>query len=274
MQTLKEASALLQKAGIDNATQEARWLWQHVMARAWYEPLTEISPEKQLLFQQLLERRCRREPLAQIIGRQPFWSLDFSVNIHTLIPRSDSEVVIETALEALSEKHTPYRLLDLGTGTGCLALTLLYERPEATALAVDISSEALEVARENAEKLQLQNRITFQQTDWAEGITEVFDLIISNPPYIPEGEKTQLMPEVRDYEPHQALFAGEDGLAAYRHIAKQAMPRLKPGGFMVLELGIHQAESVKEIFVAQGLKWLKTRCDLGGIERAIIFQKG
>ncbi len=270
-QALASATLALQQAGCDNAAQEAKWLWEHVSGSHWSEDL--LSAETLAAFEQLIARRCTREPLAQILGHQPFWSLDFCVNKHTLIPRTDSEVVVEAALAYLSETYKPYRLLDLGTGTGCLLLTLLHERPNATGIGVDRSAEALAVAAQNAIRLKQDARSTWLQGDWATGINTTFDMLISNPPYIPEGDMAGLMPEVRDYEPHTALSAGIDGLNDYRSILAQAPALLNPLGYVVLELGIGQASAVKALAAAEGLKHIETRRDLGGIERAIVFCK-
>lgn len=269
---LANAAQSLLHAGIDNAVQEAKWLWEHVTGRHWSENFT---PSAEILstYETLLARRRTREPLSQILGHQPFWSLDFYVNMHTLTPRSDSETVVEAALAQLPETQKPYRLLDLGTGTGCLLLTLLHERPPATGIGIDQSNEALAVAARNANKHNLSARADFRLGDWTKGITESFDLILSNPPYIPETQKATLMPEVRDFEPHQALFGGEDGLDDYRRITAEAPALLKSGGSLVLELGIGQEVAVKELAIAAGLKWKETRRDLNGIERAMILTK-
>lgn len=269
---MANATQQLIQAGCDNAAQEAKWLWEHVTAKHWAEDHT---PDTAALTQlnSLVARRCTREPLSQILGYQPFWSLDFYVNMHTLTPRSDSETVVEAALAQLPETQKPYRLLDLGTGTGCLLLTLLYERPHATGIGIDQSNEALAVAARNANKHNLSARADFRLGDWTKGITENFDLILSNPPYIPETEKAALMPEVRDFEPHRALFSGVDGLDDYRRITAEAPALLKSGGSLVLELGIGQEAAVKQLALAAGLKWKETRRDLNGIERAMILTK-
>lgn len=271
--TLHHAAQQILQAGCENAVQEVRWLWQQATGRHWSEGV-EAEPAAQQKFHEWVARRCKREPLAQIIGHQPFWSLDFYVNQHSLTPRSDSEIVVEAALAQLPETQKPYRLLDLGTGTGCLLLTLLHERPLATGVGVDVSDKALAVAAQNTSGLGLDARVSLRLGNWTEGLTGVFDLIISNPPYIPEGERESLMPEVRDYEPQTALFGGADGLRDYRLILSAAPEFMAASASLVLELGIGQAEAVRQIAHHAGLKWIETRRDLGGIERAIIFRKG
>lgn len=267
---LTHSASRLAAAGCDSPSREAALLWQ-------------AAGEDAARFELLMLRRLAREPISQILGHKAFWSLDFYVNKHTLTPRPDSETVVEAALAILDQKTIldqkkempdkllPFRLLDLGTGSGCLLLSLLHEYPHATGLGVDASEEALAVAAQNAQHLQLAARAKFIRGNWAQGLNETFDMVISNPPYIPRTELASLMPEVRDYEPHAALFAGEDGLEDYRRILAD-MPRLlKPGGHAVLELGIGQAEAVRRIGETAGLTFLHTRKDLGTIERAIVF---
>lgn len=210
--------------------------------------------------------------MAQILGHRAFWTLDFLVNSHTLTPRPDSEIVIETALAHLTDKPilSP-RLLDLGTGTGCLLLSLLAEVPAATGLGIDRSDEALAIARQNAANSGLTSRVAFHSGNWAEGLTERFDMVVSNPPYIPSGDIAGLAPEVRDWEPRLALDGGADGLEAYRAIARALPSLLKPGGAAVLEIGIGQASDVIDLNQSHGLTHRETRRDLGDIDRALLF---
>ncbi len=224
-------------------------------------------------FEELLQRREAREPLSQILGERGFWEHDFIVNQHVLTPRPDSEVLIEEVLKILPDKEKPYQFLDLGTGSGCLILTLLHEYPNATAIAVDKSSEALDVAKRNAHKLDLQNRVEFQEGNWAEGLTEAFDLVISNPPYIPMRDYEGLMPEVRDHEPIMALVGGEDGLDFYRTISAQAPAILQQGGWLIFEVGIGQANQVAALAEQNGFDLHKIRQDYGGVERAVVLRK-
>lgn len=282
---LENAIAQLTAAGCDSPRREAQMLWEHVLSEGGNSPPADAPPTLARLvllgwessseclarFEQLLARRLAREPMSQILGHKPFWSLDFFVNKHTLTPRPDSETVVEAALSLVSDKNSPLRLLDLGTGSGCLLLSLLHELPFATGIGIDASAEALKVATHNATHLQLSHRAEFRQAHWAQGLNETFDMVISNPPYIPLADLASLMPEVRDFEPHSALFAGADGLDDYREILAD-MPRLlNKNGHAVLELGIHQAEAVQAIGESHGLTFISTQSDLNGIERAIIF---
>ena len=229
-------------AGCESPQREAQMIFEHVQG-------------DEARFEELLKRREAREPLSQILGERGFWEHDFIVNEHVLTPRPDSEVLIEEALKCLPNKEKPYRFLDLGTGSGCLILTLLHEFPNASAVAVDKSPEALAVANRNAQKLGFQNRVEFQQADWAESLTEGFDLVISNPPYI------------------MALVGGEDGLEFYRTISAQAPAILQQGGWLIFEVGIGQTDQVAALAEQNGFDLHKIRKDYGGIERAVILQK-
>lgn len=248
----------LAAAGCDSPRREARML-------------AEKARESGEDFEALLQRRLAREPMAQIMGIKGFWSLDFLVNSHTLTPRPESETLIEAALAQIPDRQAPLRILDLGTGSGCLLLTLLHELPNATGSGVDADAQALRVAEDNAGRLNMQRRATFVQGNWAQGITGTFDIVISNPPYIARSDIAALMPEVRDYEPHLALDGGADGLDAYREITA-ALPRLlKRNGIAGFELGAGQAQAVRTLAEAQGLIHRETCRDLAGIERTLIF---
>jgi release factor glutamine methyltransferase len=235
--------------------------------------LREHAAGDEALLDQLIQRRLAHEPVSQIIGSRGFWEHEFIVSRDVLTPRPDSEVLIEEALKCLPDRELPYRFLDLGTGSGCLILSLLHEFPQSKGLAVDASPKALEIAKRNAQQLKMEDRIMFQQGDWAKGLTGAFDLVISNPPYIPAKQKVDLMPEVRDYEPEMALIGGEDGLECYRILSAQTPALLKSGGWLIFEVGIHQAGTVAAMGPQNGLKCHKIRKDYGGIERAVIFTK-
>lgn len=234
----------------------------------YLSPDLEIEEKAVAKFWQMLQRRKNHEPVAKIIGSKAFWKSDFIVNNHTLDPRPDSEVIINAALELLSQK--PANFLDLGTGTGCLILSLLQEFPNSNAIACDISAQALEVAKVNAEILGLSNRITFLQNNWADGLKQKFDLIVSNPPYIPSKDIENLAPDVKNYDPLLALDGGEDGLAPYRYLAEQILTLLNIGAYAILEFGFNQSELVEEIFANNGYKIHKILTDLNNIKRAII----
>ena len=271
---LQSTASRLREAGIENAAKEARWLLAHV-AKIPAERLLLDQPvltsQQREAFEVLVQRRISREPLSHILAHQPFWSLDFYVNMHSLTPRADSETLIEAALAYFPDAEAPRKILDLGTGSGCLLCTLLHEWPHATGLAIDASSAALDVAMKNIQTLGLSERATLQTGNWAEGIEEQFDVVISNPPYIKQADIATLMPEVRDYEPHSALDGGEDGLNDYRAILADAPRLLAPHGIVICELGAGQAGDVQAIGEAAGLRHHETRNDLGGIARAISF---
>lgn len=215
----------------------------------------------------LLARRLRREPLGYILGYREFYGRRFTVAPGVLIPRQDTEILVEAALDV--PVPVAARVLDIGTGSGILAITLQRERPSWQITAVDISSAALEVARRNAEDLEAD--IELVQSDLFQALPPTrFDLIVSNPPYI--GRDEPLEPEVKDHEPPEALFADEDGLAIYRRIAEDALEWLQPNGWLMLEMGHRQAGIVRALFEKEGWKHRGTRPDLSGIPRVVIFQ--
>jgi len=253
------------QAGIENPRREARILLAAahgtdaagLMARDMVDPAS---------YEKLMGRRIAREPLAYITGHKEFWGLRFAVSPATLIPRPDSETLIEAALTL----PVCESVLDLGTGTGCLMLAILHERPNAWGIGVDISPAAAALARQNARALGLEERSVFYAGFWAEALEHKFDLILSNPPYIPAADIAGLMPEVAKYEPASALAGGPDGLAAYHDIIA-ALPRLlAENGAAVLELGAGQAPYVMQIAADAGFL-SQTRQDLSGVERALIL---
>jgi release factor glutamine methyltransferase len=220
-----------------------------------------------------VKKRQQRIPMAQIFGEKEFWSLSFKVSRDTLTPRPDSETLIEATLKVISDKAAPLKILDLGTGTGCLLITLLSELPNSSGIGVDISEEALIIANENANRLNLTARSSFIKSDWFEGIKGVqkFDIIISNPPYIGLLEKPDLAPEVLKHEPHIALFAGEDGLDDYRFIANNVKPYMKDNTVLIFEIGHLQAKSVAGIFNCAGFQDVSIYKDLGGRNRCLVM---
>ncbi|KIH75943.1 [protein release factor]-glutamine N5-methyltransferase [Geoalkalibacter ferrihydriticus] len=217
-------------------------------------------------FRALVARRARREPLAYILGEAEFWSLSFKVSSGVLIPRPDTEVLVE---EALACGPAEARVLDVGTGSGALAVALVVERPAWQMTALDVSNLALEVATGNAARHGVRERIRFLLGDLAHLPEEEFDLIIANPPYIPSDDLSGLMADVRDFEPHLALDGGADGLAAYRALASQAPTRLSPGGWLLVEIGQGQEVAVTELFQQAGLGEIHTRADYAGIIRVV-----
>ncbi len=274
--SIMEASEILQTAEVENPRREARLLACHFfdidMAKVLGRPELEISEDQVVVFQQGVARRANREPMSHILGEKEFWGLPFKVNQHTLTPRPDSETLIEAVLEKIEDKSAPLHILDLGTGTGCLLLSLLSEYPNAQGIGVDLSEAALAVAKENAQSLGLSERMKFVQGSWFEGITGKFDIIISNPPYIPRRDEGILEPEVAEYEPHMALFGGMDGLHCYRAITMEAGVFLNPNGLLILEIGVHQAEDVSGLVGESGFKEIIVKKDLAGIERCVMGQ--
>lgn len=273
---LRMASLSLAEAGIDSAGLDARLLLGEALGiepvQLLAHPERVVTAAEASLFQTLVARRARRQPLAQILGRREFWSLEFRVTADTLAPRPDSETVVETALAEIADRAAPLRLLDLGTGTGCLLLSLLHELPQASGIGVDFSAAALAVACANAASLGLADRAAFRRARWGEGLDERFDLIVSNPPYIPSAEIDQLMPEVARYEPRMALDGGVDGLDAYRAIATDVGRLLSPRGRMAVEIGATQADSAGAILAAAGLAVTAVRRDLAGHPRCLILR--
>lgn len=218
-------------------------------------------------FEALLARRLNHEPMAYILGERAFWTLNLSVGPGVLIPRPDSETIVEAALVHFG-KAGPVSILDLGTGSGALLLACLDHWRGATGLGIDRSEEALGYARINAVRHGLEDRVRFQPGNWCEGITETFDLILCNPPYVESA--AALSPQVRDYEPASALFAGADGLDDYRVLIPQLPARLNPDGIAVLELGAGQAPAVAAMARAHGLD-SDCRKDLAGHDRALVL---
>lgn len=269
---LRRGAARLRAAGVATARLDARILLGAVLER---EPASLLPGETRPVgqaagnrYDSLIDRRAAREPVGRILGRREFYGRVFRITPATLEPRPDSETTVDLALECLGGAN---HILDVGTGTGCLLITLLAERPEATGLGTDISNEAVVTAAENADNLGIGNRAGFRQGDWLAGIETRFDLLVSNPPYIPDGRIGSLMPEVRDHDPRMALAGGDDGLTAYRAIFAQAERVLAPGGRIVVEIGAGQQDEVGAIAAAQGFEAVKTAFDLGGHIRAMAF---
>jgi release factor glutamine methyltransferase len=223
------------------------------------------APER---FRTMVERRRAGEPVAYITGRRAFWNIELHVGPGVLIPRPDSEVLIASALEHFEGTAGPKRILDLGTGPGTLLLAALDLWPQATGLGVDLSRQALTYASSNARRLGFENRVRFSVGDWAKGLKERFDLILCNPPYVAEG--AELGPGVREYEPDEALFAGAEGLDAYRVLAPQLPGLLNEGGLAAVEIGHDQAEAVTALLSRGGLQ-ARVANDLGGRPRALLL---
>lgn len=267
------AAGRLDAAGVASSRLDARLLVAHAAGlppeAVTLNPGHALDPEAAARVAMLVERRLAGEPVAKIVGRREFWSLEFGTTADTLDPRPDSETLIETALRLLPERKAPLSVLDLGTGTGCLLLAILSERPTAIGLGVDRSVAALVVARNNARRLGLAGRALFAAADWATGISKRFDCLVANPPYIRTQEIERLEPEVARHEPREALDGGPDGLDAYRKIAPQIANRLTPNGVALFEVGVGQWMAVCDILAQQGLRISGVFRDLAGIERVV-----
>ena len=226
-----------------------------------------LNADELTAYRERVRRRGLREPLQYILGETEFWSLSFMVSPAVLVPRADTEVLVE---EALSRLAVADRVLDVGTGSGAIAIALAHERSDLQVTALDCSEAALEVARSNARRNGLAERVVCVAGDLAALPAGPFEMVVSNPPYIPSRDWAELMPEVRDHEPRLALDGGEDGLEAYRQLAAQAEQLLTPGGWLLVEVGIGQAEEVSDLFAAAGMVEVGQRDDYAGIPRVVM----
>lgn len=272
---LDEATAQLRRAGIESPRREARLLLRYAIGGPAGEiPMGTLAiPQESVeLFSAALHRRCRHEPFAYITGKREFWSLPLAVSRDVLIPRPETETLIESALHEFPCRDTPLRVLDLGTGSGCLLLAFLSERPHATGIGVDVSVEALRVAARNARDLSLERRANFVRSWWTSGIAGHFDIILANPPYIRRADLRGLGPEVAQYEPQLALDGGQDGLRAYREIAAELPRSLSGSALLFAEAGYGQAMEIRDIFAAAKFEHEKTACDLAGVARCVVMR--
>ena len=273
-QALSDAERRFVAAGIDSARADSRILMSHATgldrAQVLTRPDAPLSSRALARLACMTERRVAREPVALITGLREFWSLPLKVTRATLVPRPDSETLIEAALAALPDRTWPYRVLDLGTGSGCLLLALLSELPNATGLGVDASRAALRVARTNARRFELAGRASFVAGDWGRALDARFDVILSNPPYVRDADWAVLDEDVRRYEPKAALLAGADGLDAYRALAPDVLRLLAPGGLFVGEFGLGQSTLVQRVLADVGLAVRAIHCDLSGIPRCLL----
>jgi release factor glutamine methyltransferase len=273
---LCQAGQLLRAAAIPNPRHEARLLLGHATGATaealLRDPRAPVPPAAAARFRAALAARLDATPMAHILGRQGFWTLDLAVSPATLIPRPDSESLVEAALAAFPDTQAPLRMLDLGTGTGCLLLAVLAERPRASGIGVDAIPAAAALAAANAARNGLADRAAFLAGNWADALAGRFDLVLSNPPYIEAAAIPGLMPEVARHEPRSALDGGADGLDAYRHLAAILPGLLAPGGAAVLELGAGQRAAVESFATAAGLTPAGCRQDLGGIDRALVLR--
>jgi release factor glutamine methyltransferase len=274
---VRAAAASLAAAGVPEPAADARVLAQTAFGldRAGLLAGRDARPEEgdRARYAALIARRAAREPVSRIVGRREFWSLEFGLSPATLDPRPDSETLVEAALAALDDRAARWRLLDLGTGTGCLLLALLSELPAAYGLGVDRSAAALAVARGNAGRFGLAGRAAFLAADWAAGLAGRFDLVVANPPYVATAEIAALAPEVAGFDPPAALDGGADGLDAYRAIAPALPDLLAEGGRAVLEIGAKQADAVEDLLAAAGLGPARRHRDLAGHTRALEIRR-
>ncbi|NJM29537.1 MAG: peptide chain release factor N(5)-glutamine methyltransferase [Rhizobiales bacterium] len=269
---LAEAKRLLKD--VEDAALDSRLLLQHAAKISHEEIVADpghvVAEDAAQAFRNFVQRRKNNEPVSRIIGEREFYGRVFAISPAVLDPRPDTETLIDLALEYLKGRTAP-RILDLGTGSGILAVTLLAELPNASAVATDISRAPLTSVRGNADRLGVGNRLETLQANWLDGVTGDYDLIVSNPPYIPLADIPGLAPDVKDYDPAKALDGGPDGLEAYRRIAVGAPAHLAPRGAILVESGAGQQPSIKAIFAAQELEFRQSKADLGGHERALLF---
>src|ERR1700754_4924922 len=274
-------AARFRAAGIDSAELDARLLVGAALSLDLTGLITSanrvLTPDESSHLASLVTRRLSGEPVARILGQKEFWGLPLKLSSATLVPRPDTETVVEFALQILRADgaiEKPLRIADLGTGTGAILLALLSELPAATGIGTDISTEALETARTNAQAVGLGKRATFIACDYASGLSGRFDLIVSNPPYIRSAEIADLAVEVREHDPLAALDGGDDGLDAYRTLIPQAAGLLAPGAALVVESGIGQSGAIEALMTGAGLLPAgPPRADLAGIPRAVAGRK-
>ena len=276
---LAGARQTLIQAGIpaDQAALDAEILARHVLECDRATLLTRardpIPSAFHRLYQTLIARRAAREPIAYIVGHREFWGLEFDVTPAVLIPRPETELIVEEAISVIPIREAARRIIDVGTGSGCLAVALAVEFPPATVVAIDLSEEALAVAARNAERHNLIGRIDFVRTDLLQGVTGPADLIVSNPPYVPDRDAPIGQPEVARYEPPSALYGGKDGLDLIRRLLADARPILAAGGWFIMEFGFGQEPGVEE--AAHELGWTieRMRGDLQGIPRVAVLRR-
>ena len=265
----------LKAAGVESPVLDARVLLEQAAGVARTAIVTDphrpVSEAAWAAYEALIARRSAREPVSHILGRKAFWTLEFAVSSAVLAPRPETEFVVEAVI-AETRSDTPLTVLDFGSGSGAILLSVLAMRPMAMGLGIDVSPEAVAVAQTNAKLLGFDGRARFQVGSWDEGLTGQFDVIVSNPPYIRRGDIAGLDPEVRDYEPHLALDGGEDGLDPYRALAPAIKRLLAPGGVAALEFGLGQADAVADLMRAAGLEPTRLVQDLGARSRVWVVR--
>jgi len=279
-----QAAAMLRSNQIGNPSLDARILMEFVLGISHEELLLTkhnlISADKLDDYKKLIDRRLNKEPIAKIIGKKPFWKFDFYTTRDTLDPRPDSESLIELVLDniqvqsddSLLNNNKSYKILDIGTGTGCLLITLLKELSNSTGIGIDISKKAIEIAEKNARELDVFDRVSFLESDLDERISGEFDIIISNPPYIPKGDIDNLDDDVKLYDPMSALVGGEDGYDFYRKIASFVGVFLSRNGIVIFEIGEGQEDKVESIMAQHGFYLCDSKKDIAGIIRSLMFK--
>lgn len=275
---LKWTQNFFAEKGIESPRLDAEVLLGHLLKKEriylyvhFDEPL---QNEELAAYREMIKKRVAHVPVAYIIGEREFMGLDFKVTPATLVPRPDTEILVQKAIDLLKDRG-PVRFADIGTGSGAICLSVLHFVPEATADTVDISAEARKVAEENAAKLAVADRITFHTGDLLEPLSGTYDAILSNPPYIPEADIAGLAPEVKDHEPLAALTDGKDGLEFYRRLAAEAPAMLKPNGFLAMEVGIREAQAVAELCQDNALiERTEIVKDYAGIDRVVVAWRG
>ncbi|RCK21867.1 modification methylase HemK [Thalassospira profundimaris] len=278
---MAEGVAALNEAGIENARMDVRILLARAAGvdggriSAW--PEDEVAADKEALFRDMIARRSGHEPVGRILGERDFWRHTFKLAPETLEPRPDSETLVEWAIDFVEDNDAP-RIVDFGTGTGCLLLSTIGDLPGSSGIGLDISEGAVACARENARALDLDGQVEFRVSDWDSALddrerADGFDLVISNPPYITRDEMETLSPEVQKFDPRIALTDEGDGLAAYRVLSQVAFDLAKPGGFVIFEIGRGQEKDVGQLLVEAGFVGVEYREDLGGIVRCVAAKK-
>jgi release factor glutamine methyltransferase len=277
VQAWNAAKARLQAAGVEGPVIDARLLVEAAAGASRTDiigdPQRVLSEDQAATLEGFIVRRERREPVSHILGRKGFWKIMLGVSADVLTPRPDTETLVELVLRDLPEAK-PFSVLDLGVGSGAILLAILAERPAGRGLGVDVSDEALAVARENAANLGLAGRTALLRGDWTRGLEDAgFDLVVANPPYVRSAEIERLAPEVRDHEPRLALDGGPDGLDAYRLLAPEILRVLKPGGRFAVEIGFDQSAEVAALFTAAGAQDVATYKDLANRDRVVAGAK-
>jgi release factor glutamine methyltransferase len=277
---LKSAENQLHEAGIESPKSEAEWLLAAVLntdrTSLYLERERELQPVEQAHFEALLHRRLKREPLQYILGVCEFYGFEFVVSPAVLIPRPETELLVEKVVELASNFSSPH-IIDLGTGSGCIAISLAKLMANARLVATDISAAALEIAQSNAQRLGVAERIEVRLADMAQSETsfssEQFDIVVSNPPYILETERPGLPPEIRDWEPAAALYVEDDGLKFYRCIIDYCHRHLRPGGWVACEMASQRSDAIARLFREGGFHHVQIIKDLAGLDRHLIGQR-